>query len=216
MATAVRSPAIAAHVTAGIDPVILGAVLMPAITLAIWQRAIADSLASWIAQLDLDAVADLRFACDIDDLASALVEAFAEGDYPATPGAWLLRADILSLGQRFATVMDDRRVEIRLDVIETDACRKFHADAVTARLITTYSGPGTQWLDQDAAAQATAGAPPATLAINALAAGEVAMFKGRGWAGERAIIHRSPPIAGSGTRRLVLVINPGDRPRDLD
>ena len=35
-----------------------------------------------------------------------------------------------------------------LEVVRTDSCRKFHADYVTARLITTYLGEGTQWLDE--------------------------------------------------------------------
>jgi hypothetical protein len=34
------------------------------------------------------------------------------------------------------------------------------------------------------------------------------MFKGHGWAPEAPIIHRSPPIAGTGQQRLVLVLNP--------
>lgn len=40
-----------------------------------------------------------------------------------------------------------------------------------------------------------------------LAPGAVGLFKGRILAGEQAIVHRSPPIAGTGEERLLLVID---------
>ena len=40
-----------------------------------------------------------------------------------------------------------------------------------------------------------------------LAPGAVGLFKGRILAGEQAIVHRSPPIAGTGEARLLLVID---------
>ena len=50
------------------------------------------------------------------------------------------------------------RFELRLEVVRTDSCRKFHADYVTARLITTYAGEGTDWLADADAARVAAGA----------------------------------------------------------
>jgi hypothetical protein len=41
-----------------------------------------------------------------------------------------------------------------------------------------------------------------------MAIGEVGIFKGRLWAEEPSILHRSPPIAASGERRLLLVLDP--------
>ena len=40
--------------------------------------------------------------------------------------------------------MGARYLRLRLDVISTNACRKFHRDAVTARLLCTYRGSATQ------------------------------------------------------------------------
>jgi len=103
--------------------------------------------------------------------------------------------------------MDTTAVAIRLEVIETNACRKFHADHVTARLICSYAGPGTQWIDDRDAMALAGGADPATLTVRQVATGDVALFKGHDRS-ETPIVHRSPPIAGTGTRRLVLVIDP--------
>jgi hypothetical protein len=85
-------------------------------------------------------------------------------------------------------------------VIETDACRKFHADQVTVRLLMPLVGPGTQWVHANAEPQV----PEGELRI-----GDVGLFKGRVWAEEPVILHRSPPIAAMGITRLLLVIDPG-------
>ncbi|MDT8854744.1 DUF1826 domain-containing protein [Paracoccaceae bacterium Fryx2] len=37
------------------------------------------------------------------------------------------------------------RVQIRLDVIQTNACHKFHCDRVTARFLCSYRGHGTEY-----------------------------------------------------------------------
>ncbi|MFT3968553.1 MAG: DUF1826 domain-containing protein, partial [Sphingobium sp.] len=81
---------------------------------------------------------------------------------------------------------------------------KFHADYVKVRTITTYLGQGTQWIDTGSAEMAgTAGGPEA----EQLDPGDVGMFKGRLWQETPTILHRSPPIGGSGEKRLVLVID---------
>jgi hypothetical protein len=111
----------------------------------------------------------------------------------------------------FATNMELGVVEIRLERIVTNACRKFHADYVTARLICTYAGQGTQWLDSEDAAGCDCGDPHN---IRQLSTGDVALFKGRLWSAHAPAIHYSPPIEGTGEERLVLVINPGEPAAD--
>ncbi len=88
-------------------------------------------------------------------------------------------------------------MKLRLEVVETDACRRFHADFVTYRLLTTYCGAATQWVRST---------QPET--IETLRAGDVAIFNGRVLLEEPTILHRSPPIAGTGETRLLLVIDP--------
>ena len=105
--------------------------------------------------------------------------------------------------------MDLARIELRLEVVRTDSCRKFHADYVSARLITTYVGAGTDWLDDAEAAHLAASGEPRR--INRMAAFDVGLFKGK-LATERPAIHRSPPIAGTGAKRLLLVLNPSSKP----
>lgn len=109
-----------------------------------------------------------------------------------------LAADIHDLVQRFAALTDKATVRVRLEAVDGDACRKFHADYTDLRLVTTYAGPGT-----DICTTTAEDAP-----IHRTRAGDIAVFKGRLFPGEPPVLlHRSPPIEGSGERRIVLVLD---------
>ncbi|WP_417613366.1 DUF1826 domain-containing protein [Parasphingorhabdus sp.] len=171
------------------------------ISIALWQREpVIDS-----ASLDLDGIADIRLTANIDELSDALNDALADAGYARSRSLTALQNDIESLAHGFADIMKTDVVEIRLEHVTTNACKKFHADYVTARLITTYSGQGTQWLDGDDGADCGCGEPHH---IQQMRAGDVALFKGRLWSSDAPAIHRSPPIEGTGEERLMLVINP--------
>jgi hypothetical protein len=96
---------------------------------------------------------------------------------------WPLYDDFRRLAARFATVAASPVVQMRLEHVIDDSCRKFHVDAVGLRLLCTYAGPGTEWID--------AGGK-----IRHMAAMEVAIFKGSAYAraGPR-VLHRSPPLS---------------------
>ncbi|WP_188945332.1 DUF1826 domain-containing protein [Polymorphobacter multimanifer] len=178
----------------------------PAINLAVWQRMLDDALAADAARLLRFQCEPLRLELAVADVAAALPGAMVAAGWPPAPR---IAMDMALLAGCLADVMACAAVSLRLEVITGDACRKYHADQVTARLITSYAGPGSQWLcDGDAAALA-AGVSPDQVVPEQLQPGEVALFKGRRWSAT-PIIHRSPPIAGTGQRRLVLVINPAE------
>jgi hypothetical protein len=119
----------------------------------------------------------------------------ALGEIPAE-----LREDIRDLATRFAALMGVPALRIRLEGINTNACRKVHADYTDVRLITTYWGPGTEYVP--------AGQEPSDAGLVRLPAGHVALFKGRLFGeGHAPCFHRSPPVGDTGERRLVLVID---------
>jgi len=93
-------------------------------------------------------------------------------------------------------------VRLRVDRITTNACRRFHVDAITARLICTYRGTGTQY------GNATEGAQPEQ--VFTVPTGCPMLLRGRLWpeAPHAQLLHRSPPIEGSGETRSVLVLDP--------
>lgn len=179
----------------------LAAIRKRDISIAIWERGPLPDLS----KLALDGIANVRFTADTEKLPDALKGALEDAGYEKCIGRDALHSDIVQLANRFASIMETEFIEIRLEHVTTNACRKFHTDYVTARLITTYLGQGTQWLDGDDAADCDCGDPHN---IRQMQTGDVALFKGRLWVQETRAIHRSPPIAGTGEERLVLVINP--------
>lgn len=176
-------------------------ILRPDTGLIIWPRAVRGDIVAELAMLVLDDLDDLLLSSPISVLDEALSHALAEAGYPDTPS---LRGDIAMLARQQAALTGDHEIRIRLEIVKTDACRKFHADYVKVRTITTYIGRGTQWIE--AVRPQLAGhvdGPP----IRQIDAGAVGIFKGRLWNERPGILHRSPPIDGSNEQRLVLVID---------
>jgi len=60
-----------------------------------------------------------------------------------------LADDILGLICGMLAVFDWRRVDVRLDVANHQLCPKFHCDDLTVRLMTTYAGPGTEYVHRE-------------------------------------------------------------------
>ncbi len=188
---------------AQVDPVVradsvytLAAVRDPGVALALWARRLPVPLAEAIGAVDLAAVDDLELTVDLPTSVSALAASLVVSGH-AAPVARLLAGDILELTNRHAVICGQARVVIRLEVVDTDACRRFHTDYVTLRLLTTYRGQATQWI--------RVGSPDR---IEQMAAGEVGIFKGRRLLDDPPILHRSPPIGDHGESRLLLVIDP--------
>lgn len=173
----------------------LAAILDPDVNLAIWERPSILPVGS------LDGFGTIQMTTTVDRARAALTDAFAQ--QPAAAWHADITADIATLAESFATIMDLSHVVIRLERVVGDACKRWHADYVSFRLICTYSGSGTQWIERSVD---TADAP-AVETPRSLAQGAVGLFKGRILAGEQAIVHRSPPIAGTGEERLLLVID---------
>jgi len=118
--------------------------------------------------------------------------------------------DIAAQVALFASLACCDTVRLRLDVIQGDACRRWHRDCVPLRLICTYRGPATQWVGPELASAVMSAPDDDSQHAQSLATGDVALFKGCGWPGlahDGGIVHRSPRIGGTGQARLVLVID---------
>lgn len=125
--------------------------------------------------------------------------------------------DILTLADAMAFLFDTASVGLRLRCLEAAMCPRFHCDNLPVRLVTTYSGPGSEWLTERAVNRQGLGAPKPgkpdivtdPSAIQQVNTGDIALLKGSGWVGNEQypLVHRSPDIA-AGQRRLLLTIDP--------
>lgn len=196
----------------GDSPEVLAEVLRDGVNLAVWQRTLAPELAGFVAAL-LARGAPLAEALSIE-LADAEAEPELHGlagEFAELPGHGAFVADVAWLLRAYACLLDAHRVGLRLRVLDQAMCPRFHVDRVPLRLVTTYAGPGSQWLAEGALSRERLGDPaaePRAEAIRALQAGHVALLKGERWEGNEhsAIVHRSPPVA-DGERRLLLTLD---------
>ena len=127
---------------------------------------------------------------------------------PAGPERDWLQQDIVSLATMFSGLIDARFLRLRLDVVTTNACRKFHIDAITSRLVCTYKGTGTQY------GTSTYGKDPRR--VFTVQTGSPILLRGTLWPAKpnSGLLHRSPPIEGTGETRLVLVLDPVNDPME--
>jgi hypothetical protein len=177
------------------------------VSLAVWTRRAPPGLAAWLDALPPECLPHGRFVCEPEKVPARLAvlcDQVGLGDGRARA---LLIADIAGLATDFARIAAARRIDLRLEALDHDSCWRFHRDCVGLRLNATYRGPGTQWPPLELAGRAVRAQRRYRGALNELPRFAVGLFKGERRAGAAAILHRSPPIAGSGKTRLLLCLN---------
>lgn len=180
----------------------LAAIHRPETAAAIWRRHPAPGFQSWIDGLDPALLPAARVILRPAAARAAVAAACDSAGTPAGGPRDRLIDDIAALADLFAELVRATVLQLRLDVMTTDACRRFHVDRVTARLVCTYRGSGTQY------GFAADGREPEH--VHAVPTGAAMVLRGTLWppCPDPGLRHRSPPIAGTGETRLVLVLDP--------
>jgi len=186
----------------------LSAIHHPGCAAAIWRRQPLPAFQAWIDRLDPEVLPRARVILRPEAMREAAAEVCDASGTPAGPERDRLANDIAALADIFGGLMRVRWLRLRLDVVTTNACRKFHIDAVTARLVCNYRGTGTQY------GISTDGAEPRR--IFTVPTGAPILLRGTLWPEHprSGLLHRSPPIEGTGETRLVLVLDPVDDPEE--
>jgi hypothetical protein len=214
--TSLSSPPDEGSFRIGGDRHVLASIHEPSVNVAVWARMLPADLGPEIAARasrkdDFEGIFD---AAEIKE-----GRLFEPAD-AASP----LRADVGRLLQLFAALSGVPRIQVFFGAVRNDQCRRFHVDYVRLRLVTTYLGPGTEWLPEDAVCRERLElAPPSPAEANRQIvrdgskirranAGDVVLLKGERYPGnERAAVHRSPPIQELGLTRVVLVATSYDK-----
>lgn len=173
---------------------------------AIWQRRPQATFLDWIDALAVERLPTERIVVRPEAVRETLVGICETAGTPnCEECAWLID-DAATLATLFAGLMRASYLRLRLDVVTTNACRKFHIDAVMARLVCTFRGTGTQygnaWNGEDLPQ------------VSTVPTGAPIVLRGAHWPTSplSRLKHRSPPIEGSGQSRLVLVLDPISEP----
>jgi hypothetical protein len=187
------------------------------VNLCIWQRQCDTPIIRYASELTKKKHWSLRSVVNLNELDHVVYSALPMLNDEA--GRLALSEDIGSVARLFADLFELSSVGIRLSVLDTTMCPRFHTDNVPCRLVTTYIGKGTEWLPEYAVDRTKLGHVSSGLKdsesgvyltksdIQQLNAGDVALMKGTGWNDyEAPITHRSPNIV-SDERRLVLTLD---------
>ncbi|MBM3429762.1 MAG: DUF1826 domain-containing protein [Bacteroidetes bacterium] len=152
--------------------------------------------------------AEIRISGDIDKIVQTIendLKQFAQ-----------LKNDLLTQLNLFKDITKANSFRVLLAAVNTNMCRKFHTPINDLRMLCTYSGPGTLWLEDDNVnrkALDTCGDNECIVLdetkIHQTKTGSVVILKGAIYPieGTKAIVHRSPTIEEIGERRLLLRID---------
>ncbi|MDA7949642.1 MAG: DUF1826 domain-containing protein [Hyphomicrobiaceae bacterium] len=184
----------------------LSAIHNPGCAAAIWRRRPLPEFQSWIDALAPEQLPQARVMVRPEDIRDAAFQICEAAGTPDCREREQLVDDTAVLADIFARLMRTPYLRMRFDVVTTNACTRFHIDAVTARLICTYRGTGTQY------GISTDGAEPRR--VFAVPTGAPILLRGRLWPEhpKSGLLHRSPSIEGTGETRLVLVLDPVTEP----
>ncbi len=185
----------------------LASIKEPDTELVVWQRSLASDLQDWIDSTDTASLPHVRLLIKPEEIRPALEPLLDDCGLRAGDMRDLLVADVTDLVIAFAGITISDYVDVRLERVSHDACWKFHRDSVDTRLVTTYRGPTTEWVRHAHAQQAINQQREFRGPLERLGDGDVAIFKGNRTGQNKGIVHRSPPIAGTGLTRLVLCLN---------
>lgn len=151
------------------------------------------------------------------------LECVARG-LPEPHRSWVL-ADLRAQLRRFGAATGATQARLWFGAVRDDQCRKFHVDYIAFRMISTYAGPGTEWVPEWAVDRAALDHPPECpcdanqaivrdpSAIRAARVGEVMLMKGFGHPTGRGVVHRSPSIETTGQIRVTMILSVGRAPR---
>lgn len=141
--------------------------------------------------------------------------------FPARSGREDFVADIDYLAEIYGDLLGCPSVGLRVEVLARAMCPRFHVDATGIRLLCTYRGSGTEWLDDRYADRSKLGSVSDRIddehsgiilnpaGVHRVATYDIALLKGSRWQGNagRGIIHRSPAVSDESAPRVLLALD---------
>jgi hypothetical protein len=186
----------------------LSAFFTPECNLAVWKRQPNKAIEAFLMKHRHEDIhiCKVLSARDVEQTLRQELSAF-EDDI----GKEALIADIAQIANFFAELTDANELHFYLETIRTDQCRKFHRDFYPLRLLCTYIGKGTEYLENDNVnrdGKTNDEIVRDWQKVRRLNAFDVAILKGEAPGNEgNAIFHRSPEIEATNDFRVLLRID---------
>ena len=174
----------------------------PAIQVAQWRRPPMPEISAWLdAQAERLANSSLRMTISPGQTPEL-------GRLPPGAGREALVEDLRLMGEMLGELVDAKTIGLRLEIIRQAMCPRLHVDRVGMRMLCTYRGPGTEWVEEHDVNRRFLGAganglPDETSGLlrpgahlESIPPFAVALLKGTLWQGNTGlgIVHRSPAV----------------------
>lgn len=180
-------------------PEVLADVYQDSTNIVVWKRSLSKAVESaCICVIEAYPTLQLSLIVSPQEVESQLTKAL-----DASINSSELVKNITNLTDMFSCLFDIKRVGLRLTVLNKAMCPKFHVDHVACRLVTTYLGPGTEWLPNNQRESSHTEDK-----IQYTEQGDVVLLKGEAWEGNEGngIVHRSPSVTAD-EKRLLLTLD---------
>ncbi len=193
---------------------VLGQITEPDVNLCVWQRPVQDEILNEICRLRPNQLRDVRRQTSLQTFDDDVRESLLEGGLDPREFRRFLE-DLTLIAAPFFEVVKGHETKFRLLTTDQDDCRRFHVDYRHLRLLCTYQGPGTEWLSDeqvDRDAYENGGSNEKIIRFGEPSRLEpfwVGILKDDAYPNNqgKGLVHRSPPVSGSGQTRVVFCLD---------
>ena len=185
------------------------------VNLFCWKRNRQEVIDQYLGRLVQNPLEPIVFTSFPHELSEKISEYRSKWDAEQVADADPFWEDVYQLADDFIATAGAKQATLHLRVIDNNACSKFHVDGYSLRLFTSYIGQGTEWLPESATNRDGLGKTNELIvkeaaAVRQMDAQEVGILKGEVPNERRyvkGIVHRSPPIEATGSKRIILRVD---------
>ncbi|MEO1255010.1 MAG: DUF1826 domain-containing protein [Bacteroidota bacterium] len=190
-------------------------VLSKDVNLFCWKRSLDSSIQRFLLEVLNRNVESLKYSINQYNLRQQLGKGMVKWNACTPVSSESFWQDVFMLANDFMVFSKDGLGSLHLQIVDNNACSKFHTDGYPLRLFTTYAGPGTEWLPEEVVDRSALGTTNERIVkdhrkIQQMNPGDVSILKGEisnhGKA-TRGIVHKSPEIKQTGEKRIILRID---------
>ncbi len=201
----------------GPQPSILSNILYSDVNFVLWRRNLSSFIDAWASEIRWERTETLEGELDRESLVQFEEDLYGELKKWRTREPDLTRwvaSDMCENIRHFMDSTQAQEVFVKVEPVFTDMCRLFHVDHNLLRMLCTYVGQGTLWLQNDRVDRHYLGCGENKdivldpLAIYQAPRLDVLILKGERWVDNLlgGAVHRSPPLR-EGEKRLLLKVD---------
>lgn len=123
----------------------LAQIYQSAVNLCVIERQVDSEYQEFVSQL-LQLTNDISFVENIEFASFDFFSLIPHGNH--LPGYRAFCKDVAQITAIYCDLFELDRVGLRLRTMDKAMCPKFHVDSVACRLVCTYGGIGTEWLEE--------------------------------------------------------------------